>query len=128
MSKYAEIRNDFEDNGIVRIDAWTTADDNEEGKVIAYVVNGEALYVDDNAQFDDYAQEVINEVIEEQKTSEVKPTELSKQEADDKMELVYLETPSGMHIGLDATYIDQVGDFEIILPTGEKINTKNLVE
>ena len=50
----------------------------------------------------------------------------SKEEADDKMELVYLETDGGFHIGLDVTYIDQVGDFTIELPTGEMIETKNI--
>jgi hypothetical protein len=128
MSKYAEIRNNFEDNGIIRIDAWKTADDNEEGSVIAYVVNAEALYVDEDARFDDYAQEMIQEVIKLQTPIEVELKELSKQEADTTMELIYIQTPSGFHIGIDATYVDQVGDFEIILPTFEKISTKNLVE
>lgn len=50
----------------------------------------------------------------------------TKEEADDKMELVYLETDGGFHIGLDVTYIDQVGDFKIELPTGEVINTKDI--
>lgn len=57
-----------------------------------------------------------------------KITEYTKEEADEKMELVYIETESGFHIGLDFTYIDQVGDFRITLPTGEVINTKNLKE
>ena len=53
--------------------------------------------------------------------------ELTKEEASEKMELVYIETEkSGFHIGLDFSYIDQIGDFLITLPTGEVINTKNL--
>ena len=55
-------------------------------------------------------------------------TELSKQEADENMELVYIETEMGFHIGLDFTYIDQMGDFKITLPTGEIIDTKDLRE
>ena len=54
--------------------------------------------------------------------------EYSQQDALEKMELIYLETDSGFHIALDATYIDQVGDFEIKLPTGEIINTAELKE
>lgn len=54
--------------------------------------------------------------------------EYTKKEADEKMELVYIETESGFHIGLDFTYIDQLGDFTITLPTGEVINTKDLKE
>lgn len=52
--------------------------------------------------------------------------ELSKREAKDVMELIYIESDSGFHIGLDLTYLDQVGDFKIILPTGEEIDTSKL--
>jgi hypothetical protein len=51
---------------------------------------------------------------------------LSKKEADEKMELEYIETESGFHIGLDATYMDQVEDFKIVLPTGEVIDTNDI--
>lgn len=51
--------------------------------------------------------------------------ELSKEEMDAKGELVYIESEKGFHIGLDFSYIDQVGDFQITLPTGEIIDTKN---
>jgi hypothetical protein len=54
--------------------------------------------------------------------------ELSKQEADEKMELIYIEMPSGLHIGIDASYLDQVGDFKLKLPTGEVLDTKKLEE
>ncbi len=55
-------------------------------------------------------------------------TEISEEQAKDKMDLVYLETPLGFHIGLDSTYIEQVGDFELNLPTGEILDTKKLPE
>ena len=50
---------------------------------------------------------------------------LSKQEMDAKGDLLYLELDSGFHLALDFSYIDQVGDFKIELPTGEIINTKD---
>jgi len=44
-------------------------------------------------------------------------------EAKEKMELVYLESPGGFHFALDFTYVDQVGDFFLELPNGEIFNT-----
>lgn len=52
--------------------------------------------------------------------------EIPEKEALKKMELVYIETLTGFHIALDVTYLEQIGDFEIKLPTGEIINTKYL--
>lgn len=51
---------------------------------------------------------------------------LTQEEVNEKIELIYIETNSGFHIGLDFSYIDQVGDFKITLPTGEEIDTKKL--
>jgi len=65
MSIWGEIRNDFEDGDITSIDAWLTADDNENGAVIARVntKTKEVEYVDDRAKTDSYAQELINELL-----------------------------------------------------------------
>lgn len=66
MSIWGEIRNDFQDdNGIVYIDAYLTADDNENGRVIAKVDTEakEVEYLDDRARNDSYAQEMINEYL-----------------------------------------------------------------
>jgi len=52
--------------------------------------------------------------------------QLTKTEADEKCDFVYIETESGFHIALDFTYIDQVKDFIIKLPTGEVIDTKDV--
>jgi hypothetical protein len=52
---------------------------------------------------------------------------IPEKEALNKCELLYIETSSGFHIGLDATYLDQEEDFKILLPTGELINTKKLL-
>jgi hypothetical protein len=52
--------------------------------------------------------------------------QMSEKEAREKMELVYLEMQSGFHIGLDHTYMDQVGEFKILLPTGEVIDTNDI--
>ena len=64
---WGEIRCDYlcEDDGFWRVDAWKTSDDNEEGKVIAYIddLTFRVLYVDPRAMTDDYAQEVINDKI-----------------------------------------------------------------
>lgn len=69
MSKWAEIRNDFvcEDSHKIYIDAWLTADDNEEGVVIARIDmdTKKIEYFDDAAKTDGYAQEIIKETIEE---------------------------------------------------------------
>jgi len=68
MSKYAEVRgNHFDDiEQVQMIDAWLTDDDNEEGSVIAKVhLDTKTVdYIDPDARYDEYAQEVINEVLE----------------------------------------------------------------
>lgn len=66
---WAEIRNDFydEEEGKVFIDAWKTDIGDEEGDVIAKVdvKTGEVEYLDEDARTDDYAQEAIDEVLED---------------------------------------------------------------
>lgn len=64
MSKYREIRSDYEENGEIYIDAWCTSNDNEEGRTIAKInVNtGKVTYLDVDARRDTYAQNVIKEV------------------------------------------------------------------
>lgn len=68
MSKWAEIRNDHfdEEEKCIFIDAWETDNDNEEGKVIAKIYedgNKGTIYLDKDAETDEYAQEMINEII-----------------------------------------------------------------
>lgn len=69
MSKYAEVRSDFYDDEEEKqfVDAWMSDDDNEEGTVIAKIdlATGEVEYLDEDARTDEYAQEVISEVIKE---------------------------------------------------------------
>ena len=62
---WSEIRRDYEDEGIVHIDAWTSPDDNEEGTVIAKVdlKTGNVQYIDKRAKTDAYAQEIIQNVL-----------------------------------------------------------------
>lgn len=67
-SKWAEIRNDHfdEEEKCIFIDAWETDNDNEEGKVIAKIYedgNKGTIYLDKDAETDEYAQEMINEII-----------------------------------------------------------------
>ena len=68
MSKYAEVRGNFYDDieEVQLIDAWVTDDDNEEGVVIAkvHLDTKQVDYLDPDAKTDEYAQEVINEVLE----------------------------------------------------------------
>lgn len=63
---WGEIRNDFQDDDIIYIDAFLTDDDNEEGKVIAKVNvrTTEIEYLDDRARTDSYAQEMIIDALQ----------------------------------------------------------------
>jgi hypothetical protein len=65
MSKWKEIRNDYQDDGIMYIDAWLTDDDDEGGCGIATInlKTKEVTYFDEVAKTDKYAQEMINEVL-----------------------------------------------------------------
>ena len=69
MSKYAEVRSDFYDEEEEKqfVDAWMNDDDNKEGTVIAKIdlATGEIEYLDEDARTDEYAQEVISEVLKE---------------------------------------------------------------
>lgn len=69
MSKWSEIRCDFFDEEEEKyfVDAWKTDDDNEEGTVIAKLdlADGTVEYLDEDAKTDEYAQEVIKEMLEE---------------------------------------------------------------
>ena len=69
MSKWSEIRCDFFDEEEEKyfMDAWETDGDNEEGTVIAKLdlANKTVEYLDEDAKTDEYAQEVIKEMLEE---------------------------------------------------------------
>ena len=69
MSKYTEIRCDFynEEEEKYYVDAWKTDDDNEEGTVIAKIdlANKTVEYLDEDARTDEYAQEIIKEILED---------------------------------------------------------------
>ena len=68
MSKWTEIRCDFYDDEEEKwfVDAWLTDDDNEEGTVIAKIdLDSKTVeYIDTDAKYDEYAQEVIKEMLE----------------------------------------------------------------
>ncbi len=67
-SKWSEIKSDYtDDNGVTSIDAFLTPDDNEDGKSIALIVNGEVYYKNYDAVTDEYAQRVIKEACKESK-------------------------------------------------------------
>lgn len=46
---------------------------------------------------------------------------LSKAEADEKMELEYIECDCGFHLAVDSTYLLQVGDFKLKCPSCKAI-------
>lgn len=62
-SNWSEIHDDFEYEEFIHIDAWTTADEMEDGKTIAKinVLTKEVIYLDERARTDEFAQEVIQE-------------------------------------------------------------------
>ena len=68
MSKWAEIRSNYYDEEEEKqfVDAWLTDNDDEEGTVIAKIdlATKTVEYLDADARYDEYAQEVINEVLE----------------------------------------------------------------
>lgn len=67
-SKWTEIRCDFfdEEEKYWLVDAWKTGDDNEEGDVIAKISeSGEVVYLDAEAEDDEYAKEVIDEKLKD---------------------------------------------------------------
>ena len=69
MSKWMEIRCDFFDEEEEKycVDAWMTDDGNEEGTVIAKIdlAAKTVEYLDEDAKTDEYAQEVIKEMLDE---------------------------------------------------------------
>lgn len=71
MSKWMEIRSDYYDDNeeVQTVDAWKTYIGDEEGEVIAkiHLDTGVVDYIDTDARYDEYAQEVINEVLENRK-------------------------------------------------------------
>ena len=60
---WSEIRDTFEDDNILHIDAWTTEDEEEDGRAIAKIslLTGMVTYLDERARTDRNAQEVIIE-------------------------------------------------------------------
>ena len=70
-----------------------------------------------------HTPETITKTIEEYRKQNQGYYQLSEKEAKERCEMVFLETKQGFHIGLDASYLDQVGDFSLELPTEEKIST-----
>ena len=70
-SRWTEIRCDFfdEEEKYWFVDAWKTGNDNEEGEVIAKISeSGEVVYLNTEAEDDEYAKEVIDEKLKEVKT------------------------------------------------------------
>ena len=63
---WSEIRCNFydEEEHVWNVDAWLTEDDNESGDVIAKIDDsGKTTYLDERAEADPYAQEIIAEKV-----------------------------------------------------------------
>lgn len=62
---YTEVRNEHQQENTVYIDAWKTADENEEGETVAKVnlETKEVFYLNVVAEFDVKVQEAINKVL-----------------------------------------------------------------
>lgn len=62
---WSEVRNDYELEGIVHIDAWVNEDENAEGKTIALVdtIKKCVIFKDLRASRDTMAMEAINEIL-----------------------------------------------------------------
>lgn len=62
---WSEIRDEFEDEGILHIDAWKIDDENEGCETIAKVnmTTGEVYYLDERAKTDRNAQELIQDIV-----------------------------------------------------------------
>lgn len=73
-SIWTEIRGTHYDESekTICIDAWETADENEEGKIIAkiWTDNNTVEYLDPRAETDPYAKAVIRNVLDELETGE----------------------------------------------------------
>lgn len=75
QSKWTELRDDHEDEGILHIDGWLTEDDDDEnGKTIVKIdtSTGKVLFVDQDARKDWLANEVIRQNLKEIKHSQKK--------------------------------------------------------
>lgn len=59
-TKYSEVKIDhIDDNGVAHIDAFLTDDENENGVVLGYIINGEVYWKDDDARIDPYVKSVV---------------------------------------------------------------------
>jgi hypothetical protein len=99
-SKFGEIRTDYSDpKGVIHLDAWRTANENEEGEIIGFFINGEIYYRDPEYQFDPYVKEVVAELKAEDKAK--------KQELVDRvLEEIKRDVAAG-----DVTAIDELLKF-----------------
>ena len=52
--------------------------------------------------------------------------EFTKEEAIDKMNLTYMESPLGYQFTIDNAFRDEEGDFCMVLPTGEVFYTEQI--
>ena len=69
-SIFGEIKTDYaDDKGVIHLDAFKTADDNEEGTIVGFFINGEIYYRDPELQFDPYVIEVVAELKKDYETT-----------------------------------------------------------
>lgn len=62
-SIFSEIKTDYvDDNGVTHLDGYKTEDPNEQGMVIAYVINGEPYWTNPDFQFDPLVKSTLAEL------------------------------------------------------------------
>lgn len=60
---FSEIKTEYvDDNGVTHIDGFRSEDENAEGEVIGYFINGEVYWRDPEFQFDPYVIDVVEEL------------------------------------------------------------------
>ena len=62
-TKYREIRTDYvDDNGVLHMDGFMTDDENAQGVIIAFIINGMPYWRDPEDQFDPYVIEELSDI------------------------------------------------------------------
>jgi hypothetical protein len=67
-SIFTEISTDYVDeNGVTYMDGYASNDPNEEGRTIAYMINGSAYWTDSELRFDPLVRDTLAKLLAENK-------------------------------------------------------------
>ena len=88
-SDYSEVKIEhIDDNGVAHIDSFKTLDDNEEGKVLGYIMNGEIYWKNDRAIHDPLVVSAIADYLVEWRKGNVKMSKDGDVAADELSDFV----------------------------------------